>query len=215
LIKPYLIYLLSLHYPCCREFDREPISTSSSGFSPSTTATTRKASSTPPRPVTAESAQELIEELLDPERFGTRGEAWFFAQLILILLVAFPPSGLRQIVDVAGYCCLAAGLAFITLGGLNLGQNLTPVPKPRDMHSLVTEGTYQLVRHPMYGGIILAAAGLSLASGDEARLALTALTFYVLDQKATVEEEYLEERYPAEYAEYKRSGVKKLIPWLY
>lgn len=193
------------------EFDREQI-TSPSQVSPSSTSPRTRL---PTRPVTAESAQELIQELLDPEQFGTRGEAWFLAQLVLILLVAFPPSGLRQIVDVAGGCLLLAGLAFITLGGLNLGQNLSPVPKPRDMHSLVTDGTYQIIRHPMYGGIILAAAGLSLATGDEARLALTALTFYVLDQKATVEEEYLEERYPGEYAQYKRSGVKKLIPWLY
>lgn len=194
-----------------RDLDREQItSPPSSQVSPSSTST-----STQTRPVTAESAQELIQELLDPEKFGTRGEAWFLAQLVLILLIALPPSGLRQIVDVAGGCLLLAGLAFITLGGLNLGQNLTPVPKPRDMHSLVTDGTYQIIRHPMYGGIILAAAGLSLVTGNEARLALTALTFYVLDQKATVEEEYLEERYPGEYAQYKRSGVKKLIPWLY
>ncbi|KAL4523195.1 hypothetical protein Ndes2526A_g07896 [Nannochloris sp. 'desiccata'] len=136
------------------EFDREQI-TSPSQVSPSSTSPRTRL---PTRPVTAESAQELIQELLDPEQFGTRGEAWFLAQLVLILLVAFPPSGLRQIVDVAGGCLLLAGLAFITLGGLNLGHNLSPVPKPRDMHSLVTDGTYQIIRHPMYGGIILAAA---------------------------------------------------------
>jgi len=210
LIRQYAYTLL------CRESNHEQITSpsSSSQVSSPTNTSTATHKRPPARPVTAESAQELIEELLDPEQFGTRGEAWFLAQLVLILLVAFPPSGLRQIVDVAGGCLLLAGLAFITLGGLNLGQNLTPVPKPRDMHSLVTDGTYQIIRHPMYGGIILAAAGLSLATGDEARLALTALTFYVLDQKASVEEEYLEEKYPGEYAQYRRT-TKKLIPWLY
>ena len=111
---------------------------------------------------------------------------------------------------------LIGGLALITLGGLNLGQNLTPVPQPREKnHTLVTDGVFQLCRHPMYGGIIVAAAGLAVVTGDEARLALTALMWYVLDQKASVEEEYLSEKYPGgEYEVYKRS-VKKLIPWLY
>jgi protein-S-isoprenylcysteine O-methyltransferase Ste14 len=167
------------------------------------------------KPVTVESMEDLLQELVDPQKFGTRGELWFFAQMVLIALIAFPPGGIRQIVDVLGGCFLVFGLAFIALGGLNLGQNLTPVPKPRDVHFLVTDGIYSVVRHPMYGGIILCGLGLSLSSGDEARLALTALTFYVLDQKATVEEEYLEEKYLEEYKEYKKSGVKKLIPWLY
>ena len=125
------------------------MSSFSRSSTPSTSTPPLTRPRTPVRPITAESAQELIAELLDPEKIGTRGEAWFLGQLILVLLVVFPPTGLRQIVDVAGGCLILAGIAFITLGGLNLGQNLTPVPKPRDTHSLVTEGTYQIIRHPM------------------------------------------------------------------
>lgn len=118
--------------------------------------------------------------------------------------------------DTLGGCLCLGGLALITVGGLNLGQNLTPVPRPRDKdHTLVTDGIYQLCRHPMYGGIILGALGLALFTGDEARLGLSAVMFLVLDQKANVEEEYLEDKYPREYDAYKRSGVKKFIPWLY
>ena len=67
----------------------------------------------------------------------------------------------------------------------------------------------------MYGGILLGALGLALFTGDEARLGLSAVMFLVLDQKANVEEEYLEDKYPMQYENYKRSGVKKFIPWLY
>lgn len=168
-----------------------------------------------PAPVTPESAKGLIEELLDFERFGfgTRGEGWFAAQMVLIALILFPPSGVRAIVDVTGGCMVLLGIALIAAGGLNLGQSLSPLPQPRDEHTLVTDGVYALVRHPMYGGIILAAAGLALATGDEARVGLTALAFWVLDQKAGVEESYLEQRYPA-YTAYKAT-TRKLIPWLY
>ncbi len=40
-------------------------------------------------------SQELVRELTDPQKFGTRGEAWFFAQLAVIALVVFPPVPLQ------------------------------------------------------------------------------------------------------------------------
>jgi protein-S-isoprenylcysteine O-methyltransferase Ste14 len=37
---------------------------------------------------------------------------------------------------------------------LDLGQNLTPLPHPRDDGQLVQTGIYGLVRHPLYSGVI-------------------------------------------------------------
>jgi protein-S-isoprenylcysteine O-methyltransferase Ste14 len=167
-----------------------------------------------PAPVTAESAKALAEELLDWERFGQRGELFFVAQMALVALVLFPPSGIRAIVDVAGASMALLGVTLITVGGIDLGQSLSPLPQPRDEHTLMTDGAYALCRHPMYGGIIVTAAGLALFTGDEARLGLAALLFFVLDKKAALEEGYLEERYGAAYTAYKAT-TKKLIPWLY
>ena len=164
--------------------------------------------------VTPESARELLDELLDPKAFGTRGEGWFLAQTVVLLLVVFPPTGLRQVVDVFGGTLILCGLAQIVAGSIDLGTNLTPVPKPRDSkHTLITDGMYRLCRHPMYGGILMGAAGLSLATGDEAKVALTLLLYYVLDRKSAYEEQLLEEKYPGQYAEYK-TKVKKFIPYV-
>lgn len=156
----------------------------------------------------------MLRELLDPERLGKRGEVWFLAQLAGVALVLFPPGGVRQVVDALGVAGIAGGVALLVAGGISLGQLLTPVPAPRDDHTLVTRDAFELARHPMYGGLILAAAGLAVASGDEARLALAAALFWVLDRKASYEEELLEERYGEEYRVYKQR-VKKFIPWLY
>lgn len=174
----------------------------------------RSAPRAPAKRITPESARELLDEIFDYEKLGTRGEGWFLGQLVLILLVLFPPTGVRQIVDTLGGILLVSGLSLITLGTASLGQNLTPFPKPRDDHSLVTDGIFELVRHPMYGGIVLSTLGLTLATGDEARLALSAALFLLLNLKAGVEEEELEERYGEEYKQYK-SKSKKLIPWLW
>lgn len=101
------------------------------------------------KPVDAESARELVEELMNLEEFGKRGELWFVLQMTLILLVVFPPGGIRQIVDVMGYSAVLFGLTIISVAGFDLGQSLTPVPKPRESNVLTTTGMYELCRHPM------------------------------------------------------------------
>jgi protein-S-isoprenylcysteine O-methyltransferase Ste14 len=46
-------------------------------------------------------------------------------------------------------------LAIVFLGRslFDLGQNLTPLPHPRDEGQLVRTGIYGIVRHPMYIGV--------------------------------------------------------------
>ena len=158
---------------------------------------------------------KLVEELLDSKRLGQRGESFFVLQAVLMALVVFPPSFLKEIVDVLGWSVLLVGLAIITAGSVSLGDNLTPLPKPRESgHSLVTDGMYKYVRHPMYGGVILGSLGLGLATGDETRLFLVVLLFFALDKKASYEEGFLVEKYGNEYEEY-RKKAKKLLPWIY
>ncbi len=60
----------------------------------------------------------------------------------------------------------------------------------------------------------MAATGLGVATGSEARLGIAALLFFVLNYKASYEEECLEDRYPTEYPRYKKE-TKKFIPWIY
>lgn len=158
--------------------------------------------------------KKLFEELMDTEQLGNRGEGYFLAQGVLMALVVLPPAGLKHIVDVAGAGLFLLAMATIVAGSLSLGDNLTPLPKPREEHSLVTDGMYQYMRHPMYGGVILAALGLGVFTGDETRLALAALLFVVLDKKSSYEETFLVEKYGNQYEAY-RSKVKKLIPWVY
>lgn len=43
-----------------------------------------------------------------------------------------------------------------------------------------------LCRHPMYGGLVLVAAGLTLATGNEVRLVMSLIAFFVLNEKVIV-----------------------------
>lgn len=160
-------------------------------------------------------SRKLFDELVDGKEFGKRGEGYFIAQAILNFLVVFPPSGLADIVNTLGWVLLFLGLGTIVAGSISLGDNLTPLPKPRDGdHTLITDGMYSYMRHPMYGGVLIGSLGFAVGTDDATRLFLVLLLFFVMDRKADHEEKFLLEKYGSEYVAY-QGKVKKLLPWLY
>jgi protein-S-isoprenylcysteine O-methyltransferase Ste14 len=99
------------------------------------------------------------------ERLRQRGEYWVIAQGVLLLVFALIPPMTSSIIDLRLSVWLYTSwiltaifgiLAIVFLGRSlsDLGQNLTPLPHPRDEGQLVTTGVYGLVRPPMYSGVI-------------------------------------------------------------
>ena len=152
-----------------------------------------------------------------------KGTWWVVGQIILLvgILLAPPQLGnlptltgsLYVISLIAGLLIGAGGLSIVGLSALFLGTNLSIFPKPKDDGTLTQTGLYGLVRHPMYGGVLLCALGWSLVRASLPSLLLTLILGIFFDQKAKREEIWLMEKYP-EYAQY-RGRVHKLIPWIY
>jgi protein-S-isoprenylcysteine O-methyltransferase Ste14 len=156
--------------------------------------------------------------------FGERGEWYVAAQFVLLgLIAAVPftawhwpliPGDAGSAIRVTGLMMLLIGLGVVNVGLLSLGwNNLTALPYPRRRAEFVGEGAYRYVRHPIYSGVLLSAAGWALLANDLLSLLLTAVLFLLLDRKAHREEKWLRAKYPA-YADYQKR-VHKLIPWLY
>ncbi|QQE65449.1 protein-S-isoprenylcysteine methyltransferase [Leptolyngbya sp. BL0902] len=155
---------------------------------------------------------------------GQRGEYWVLAQMVLLGVYVvlpryqpFPPAhiplGWRYgAMGLAGGITLLATL-LLGKGLLDLGQNLTPLPYPREDGELVQTGVYGWVRHSLYSGLILGTFGLGLGQFSLSHIAVSFALFGVLNAKANQEEVWLQERYP-EYQDY-RQRVKKLIPWVF
>jgi protein-S-isoprenylcysteine O-methyltransferase Ste14 len=119
-----------------------------------------------------------------------------------------------------GGAALAAGAVLAGAGGglgagglLALGGQLTPFPAPLRDGSLVERGAYRLVRHPIYGGIVLGALGVSLADGNWPALALTGALAGLFWAKSWVEEGMLATQF-ATYAAYRARVRRRLIPWV-
>ncbi|MDQ1324631.1 MAG: hypothetical protein QG587_1967, partial [Chloroflexota bacterium] len=96
---------------------------------------------------------------------------------------------------------------------LDLRDALTPLPHPREGAELVDTGSYRLVRHPIYGGIVLGAAGYALVVGSPFALAGAAILLAFFRLKSGREEAWLREHYPA-YQAY-AARTKRMIPWIY
>lgn len=154
---------------------------------------------------------------------GARGEWYVVAQVGFFLLVALGPrelAGLPRWGTPWSWASLALGLALGIAGGalalvglLHLGRNLTALPHPKDDASLVEDGAYGLVRHPIYSGLVLAAFGWGCLQNSALTLGYALILLIFFDIKSRREERWLAAKFPG-YPAYQQR-VRKLIPWLY
>jgi protein-S-isoprenylcysteine O-methyltransferase Ste14 len=134
--------------------------------------------------------------------------------MFAVLASALVSVGPEWVSLIVGALLGGAGIAFIVGGALALGSALSPFPRPRPGAGLREIGLFGRVRHPIYGGVILLAAGWSTYWLTPVGGALTLVLAVVLDLKARREESWLEERYP-EYASYRLRVPRRFLPWLY
>jgi len=158
--------------------------------------------------------------LADVPRLGERGGGWVVLQFvlmaaILVLGVAGPgwPDSAHWWLKGAGVLLVFAG-AFVAVSAARaLGSGLTPFPRPPAGGELVESGPYAVVRHPIYSGGILFAAGIALVLSPGALAGTAALTV-LWALKLRVEESFLAARYPA-YADYCARTRYRLVPFVY
>lgn len=113
-----------------------------------------------------------------------------------------------------------AGLWIIVLGGLliilallQLNKNLSPFPTPKDTTTLLQNGLYKYMRHPIYTGIILFFTGFSLYQNSFYKLGISLLLVVLFHFKSNYEEQRLEQKFP-KYKLYKNK-TGKFFPFSY
>ncbi len=150
---------------------------------------------------------------------GTRGEWWVVGQGLLLAAVALAPAAWRwsapsrTLWAALGAALIVAGLGLAIRAIVELGPNLTALPRPRRKGVLVQTGVYAQARHPIYGGLIIAAAGWALWRTSGLHLVLAGALAVYVHFKAVKEETFLRERFP-DYDTY-RARTKRLIPWVF
>jgi protein-S-isoprenylcysteine O-methyltransferase Ste14 len=150
---------------------------------------------------------------------GRRGGGWVAIQGALLAAAigaglagaAWPASAGPRLA--AGAVVILVGVALLMAGGAGLGPQLTPFPRPVDGGELRRSGVYGLVRHPMYGGALVAMLGWALLSSPWALVPLAAAALF-LDAKRRREEAWLVKSLPG-YEDYRGQVRRRFIPFVW
>ncbi|SAL19837.1 isoprenylcysteine carboxyl methyltransferase [Caballeronia udeis] len=153
-----------------------------------------------------------------------RGNRWVILAFAIIgLLSAYLPA----YTDRKGFWTLDGGTLrwfgvalFIAGGALRiwpvfvLGHRFSGLVAIQPGHTLVTTGTYSVIRHPSYLGLLVNSLGWALAFRSGVGVLLTVLTILPLVARIRSEEALLHAQFGAEYNAY-RARTSRLIPGLY
>lgn len=114
---------------------------------------------------------------------------------------------------VAGVILTYAGVALAIWARAILGGNWSATVTVKQDHSLVRQGPYSTVRHPIYSGLLLAGLGTAVVTGEVHSLVAVAIGVIGFLAKSTLEERFMIERFGHEYEEY-RQHTWALVPFV-
>jgi protein-S-isoprenylcysteine O-methyltransferase Ste14 len=114
-----------------------------------------------------------------------------------------------------GLVALVAALVLFRLTHVQLGRNWSISLETRTQHSLVTDGLYAYVRHPMYSSFLLSAVAQILllpnwVAGPAGLVGFGVLFFFRVGR----EERLMIETFGENYRAYRRRTAR-IVPWLY
>jgi protein-S-isoprenylcysteine O-methyltransferase Ste14 len=131
---------------------------------------------------------------------------WLVAiQFVLFFCFIFKldwPMKLGLTIQKSGLALAVFGGIIITLALLQINKNLSPFPTPKESSSLLQNGLYKYMRHPIYTGIILLFIGFSVYQNSGYKLLISLLLVILFYLKSIYEEERLEQTFP-DYKNYK------------
>ena len=113
----------------------------------------------------------------------------------------------------AGLALTTVGAAFAIWARSTLGGNWSATVTVKENHSFVQRGPYQLVRHPIYAGGLIAMLGTAVVYEEAGCFIAVVLAFVGWWLKARMEEEFMAQQFGEDYRRYQRS-VKQLIPFV-
>ncbi len=143
---------------------------------------------------------------------------YLFVTIQLLLFIAFLfdfgiaefelPSTVKPIL--LGSTVLGGLIILIAL--IQLNSKISPFPTPKENSSLIINGVFRWVRHPIYTGLILSFWSYSLYQESLFKLSISLALTVLFHFKVKYEEDKMTEKFP-EYVEYKKK-TGRLFPFL-
>jgi protein-S-isoprenylcysteine O-methyltransferase Ste14 len=119
------------------------------------------------------------------------------------LRLRFVPQNVR--IAWLGTALTWLGVALAIWARYSIGQFWSARVALKEGHQLIRSGPYAVVRHPIYTGLFVAAAGTALVVGEWRAVLAVALLLAAHSRKARREESLLTSEFGEEYRSYRRS----------
>jgi protein-S-isoprenylcysteine O-methyltransferase Ste14 len=117
------------------------------------------------------------------------------------------------VLGVAGVVLCVGGVGLAVLGRLYLGRNWGLPASRKENPELVTNGPYRYVRHPIYGGIMLAMLGTAIGASAFWVVPLVLFSGYFI-YSARREEKIMMAEFPERYPAY-MARTRMLLPFAF
>jgi protein-S-isoprenylcysteine O-methyltransferase Ste14 len=121
-------------------------------------------------------------------------------------------ASFRLVAGPVNVALCALGIGFAIWARAHLGRNWGMPMSRKENPELVTTGPYRFVRHPIYGGILLAMLGSTIGASIIWLLPLVLSCAYFV-YSARAEEKLMLEQFPVQYPAYKQR-TKMLFPFM-
>jgi protein-S-isoprenylcysteine O-methyltransferase Ste14 len=156
------------------------------------------------------------------ERIGN-DFGWLMAQFVLLslALVAGPAGGYlklsvsppwsRMLNFAAGSLLIVSGLLIANQARVDLGDSLRVAPTPLKNATLIEQGWYSRVRHPMYLAVLVALTGWTIIWMSIPSLLMLVVVASFLRLKSGREEAMLDATYPG-YMNYRARVPARFVP---
>ena len=112
-----------------------------------------------------------------------------------------------------GAIVTVAGILFCVWARVVIGSNWSGSVTIKENHELVRRGPYQIVRHPIYTGILLGLLGTAFVYGANRGFVGALVCGVALWIKSQTEEQFMVQQFGEQYIQYRRE-VRALIPYV-
>ena len=146
------------------------------------------------------------------------GSRWVLAQFLLLvfigLAVAFLGGSPQPATTIIAAILFVLGQGMAVAAALKMRQYITAHPAPAPGAKLLADGIYGMVRHPMYGGVLLMAGAFAVFDLNVLAAVLTLALGGVFYGKSMYEEGLLTATFLG-YADYVERVPRRFIPWVF
>ena len=115
------------------------------------------------------------------------------------------------VIQIFGLVFIAFGLFICILARQCLSENWSGKVIIQNGHTLIKNGPYKIIRHPIYTGVLVMMLGSSIIVGNIFGFIWVLFCFMGLYRKSKQEEHLLENEFGKDYEEYKKE-TKMIIP---